>query len=432
MRFKWARWTALEKLFVAGGIAVAFAVAWFTSNFFYTLFWAYLDRWKFKEADVIAYTLANLAPFTTVIILSATFYFFVRREMARQLELSPARLREIEAQEKHAAELRRHTDALEREERANTPIQRAFRAAFEHRAPVKELEYKSEEPFPNWPISELFSYIDPDMLTRADCHVDQLWDKIGNQIRDYASVGRLKIWGRPTNDGVDVLLGQRPSIRLIDPSYWAAAFFTYSFFDSTSGDAAHTYLKFGQHGSEYTDLQVNRAEASQLWFTEQKPIELIRPKSPLEISVGTSIDFYDLVRERPSIYSLKKRFKIRVENTDPTKTISGVKIAIISVHPLDGNYRFPWILGENGSINPGDHAHVPLAIFEERREPEKYPDQPAAYDTFEVPAVSDRTLLLGIENEYKFQLRCTANDVPATDATIAISVLVGRMRIEKI
>jgi hypothetical protein len=49
-----------------------------------------------------------------------------------------------------------------------------------------------------------------------------------------------------------------------------------------------------------------------------------------------------------------------------------------------------------------------------------------------VPAVSDRTLLLGIENEYTFQLRCTANDVPATDITIKVSVVGGRMQIEKV
>lgn len=219
---------------------------------------------------------------------------------------------------------------------------------------------------------------------------------------------------------------------MIDPSYWEIAFFTYAFFDGTAGDAAHTYLKFGYHGTEYTDLQVDRAEVLKLWPSAPTPTKPIKPMCPLEMSVGASIDFYDLVRDRPSIYSLKKRFKIRVDNTDPTRTISGVKVAIISVHPLDGNYRFPWVLSENGSINPGDHALVPLAIFEERREPEKYPDQPAAYDTFEVPAVSDRTLLLGIENEYKFQLRCTANDVPDTDTTITISVVIGRMRIEKV
>jgi hypothetical protein len=197
----------LKGIFITAAIVLGALFAWFTSNLFYTLFWAYLDRWKFKEADVIAYTLANLTPFALVVTVSTIFYFIVRREMAKQIALSPARLREIEAQEIHAAELRRHTDALEREQSANSPIQRAIRAAFEHKAPIKELEYKPEEPFPNWPINELFSYVDPDLLTCVHNQVDQSWDRIGNQIRDYASVGRLKVWGRPSTVALMRCLG---------------------------------------------------------------------------------------------------------------------------------------------------------------------------------------------------------------------------------
>jgi hypothetical protein len=233
----------IKGIFIAAAIILGALVAWFTSNFFYTLFWAYLDRWKFREADVIAYTLANLTPFTLVIVLSAVFYFFVRREMAKQIALSPARFREIEAQEIHAAELRRHTDALEREGRANTPTQLALKAAFEHkgRAQVRQIVGEPLEAFPNWPISDLFSHIDPNLLTRDDSHVDQLWDKIGNQIRDYASVGRLRIWGRPLNDGIDAVLGQRLSIRLIDPSYWGTAFLPI-LFSTTLLAMHHTHI----------------------------------------------------------------------------------------------------------------------------------------------------------------------------------------------
>lgn len=154
--------------------------------------------------------------------------------------------------------------------------------------------------------------------------------------------------------------------------------------------------------------------------------------SPLRITVGTSIDFYELAKDRLRLYSYLKRFKIRVDNTDLAKTISGIKVAVASVAPLDGNYRFPWILSENGSINPGDFASVPLALYEERSDPGKYPENPTVSDTFEIPALGDRTLLLGIENEHTFQLRCTANDVPPVDAKIKISVIAGRMQIEKI
>jgi hypothetical protein len=79
------RWTALEKIFVSGAIAIGLAVVWFSSNFFYTLFWAVLEKWNFKEASFIAYTLANLTPFILVVALIAIIYLFVRREIAKQV-----------------------------------------------------------------------------------------------------------------------------------------------------------------------------------------------------------------------------------------------------------------------------------------------------------------------------------------------------------
>lgn len=66
-------------------------------------------------------------------------------------------------------------------------------------------------------------------------------------------------------DGVDRLLGQTEPLRLIEPSYWTMAHFTYSFFDETSGNASHTYLEHGRDGIEYTELQVNREEALANW-----------------------------------------------------------------------------------------------------------------------------------------------------------------------
>ena len=79
------RWTALEKIFASGAITIGLAVVWFSSNFFYTLFWAILERWNFKEASFIAYTLANLTPFILVVALIAIIYLFVRREIAKQV-----------------------------------------------------------------------------------------------------------------------------------------------------------------------------------------------------------------------------------------------------------------------------------------------------------------------------------------------------------
>lgn len=120
-------------------------------------------------------------------------------------------------------------------------------------------------PRPDWPIHELFCLINPDFLDRTDDRVDESWDKVGNDIRDQASLGHLKIWGRVVRNGPDRILGQREALRLIEPSYWRTAFFTYSFFDNTAGDVPHTYLGLGQSGVLYTNLLVNRDEALSLW-----------------------------------------------------------------------------------------------------------------------------------------------------------------------
>jgi hypothetical protein len=52
------------------------------------------------------------------------------RFLELQERLGPTRIREIEAQESHAAELRRHTEALEEQRRANNPLKQAIDQKF--------------------------------------------------------------------------------------------------------------------------------------------------------------------------------------------------------------------------------------------------------------------------------------------------------------
>jgi hypothetical protein len=134
------------------------------------------------------------------------------------------------------------------------------------RAPAAETKLEAiAHATPDWPIHELFSYINPDFLERADSGVGDAWDNVSNDIRDQASLRRLKIWGRAVGTGVDRILGQRETFRLIERNYWTMAFFTYSFFNESAGDAPHTYLEAGRRGVVYTDLHVNRAEAQLIW-----------------------------------------------------------------------------------------------------------------------------------------------------------------------
>jgi hypothetical protein len=115
---------------------------------------------------------------------------------------------------------------------------------------------------PDWPIHEVFSYLEPDVLERPD---DNLWQKAGDEIRDALSLGRLRIWGRLHKTNLGDWVGERAALRLIDKKYWEKAFFTYIFFDSSAQDATHCYSDRDTGRPAYTDLQVNRAEVLKLW-----------------------------------------------------------------------------------------------------------------------------------------------------------------------
>ena len=65
---------------------------------------------------------------------------------------------------------------------------------------------------PNWSIHELFTLADPNFLSRTDEGVGDRWDEVGNDIRDQAALGRLRIWGRTMPRGVDSVLGQRTTL----------------------------------------------------------------------------------------------------------------------------------------------------------------------------------------------------------------------------
>jgi hypothetical protein len=74
----------LKVIFVAAAFIVGLLFMWFSSNFFYTLFWAFLERWDFKEANVVAYTLAHITPFILIVLVVLGLYFIVRHEMGKQ------------------------------------------------------------------------------------------------------------------------------------------------------------------------------------------------------------------------------------------------------------------------------------------------------------------------------------------------------------
>jgi hypothetical protein len=62
---------------------------------------------------------------------------------------------------------------------------------------------------PNWPIHELFSYLEPEVLDRPQ---DKLWEKAGDEIRDAFSLGRLRVWGRPSETHLGKWVGERAAL----------------------------------------------------------------------------------------------------------------------------------------------------------------------------------------------------------------------------
>jgi hypothetical protein len=119
---------------------------------------------------------------------------------------------------------------------------------------------------PNWTIRDVFFYLEPNALDEPK---KALWEQASVRIRDAATLGRLKVWGRPFKTKLGEWVGERAALREIESSYWRTAYFTYLFFDDASGvAAAHCYADRDQGVPSYTDLQVNREQALALWPEE--------------------------------------------------------------------------------------------------------------------------------------------------------------------
>src|ERR1700730_223671 len=88
----------LSAILAVGSLALGLLFMWFFSNFFYDLFWAYLDKHHVRQADVIAYTLAHIIPFVGAIIVVAGLYFSIRQHFSRQLQ-PPAKLEYLHSED---------------------------------------------------------------------------------------------------------------------------------------------------------------------------------------------------------------------------------------------------------------------------------------------------------------------------------------------
>jgi hypothetical protein len=302
----------------------------------------------------------------------------------------------------------------------------------------KPKEHKDILPFPSPPSAS--SLPQPNMsLREAVEHVVGTAKWLGSgegivtkmadfieSLPQHAVLERIQSWGR--KNGIGKV--QSPLVP-IEPLYWADHVFDLvEFYRSGLGVSRHVLSSDHSPQNDFSDIHFDTHQIAKLPRTE---IEEGQPgPHPLKVEVGTSIDFYDLVRDRPRIHSLMKLFKIRVENKERSKAISGIRVSITAVSKMTSGFRFPWVLADDLQISAGDHEMIPFAKYEEWREPEKQPS-PAASDTIEIVVPqSDRFRLLPIEEEHTLQVRCTGADAPPADATIKLSVVSGRLQIEKV
>jgi hypothetical protein len=150
----------------------------------------------------------------------------------------------------------------------------------------------------------------------------------------------------------------------------------------------------------------------------------------LKLSVGMDAEYYDV--PKGGLYSFTKRFKVKLENLNTHKAITQGKVQILSIEPFCG-YRGPWLVEQEITLAAGDHKFLPLAQYNELREPEKgmKPE-----DTFVINSVESRDHhkpLLGTETKHIVILRATAFDAPYSDIKCRLWVdKKGRFQIEEI
>ena len=133
-----------------------------------------------------------------------------------------------------------------------------------------EPDDREETPFPDMTIKELFYYIgnDTDFLdAESEILTDENWIKIGDEIRDQASVGRLTFWGRVYGKQWGKMFGKNP-LTEISKEYWKEGKFTYQFFEEGEKDPPHTHQQGDDEGLR--DLRVNRSQVMQIWPSKNK------------------------------------------------------------------------------------------------------------------------------------------------------------------
>ncbi len=136
--------------------------------------------------------------------------------------------------------------------------------------------------FPDWPIRELFSYMDQD-------HLDGTWETVGSVIMDGLSLGKVRAWGR------EIAGSRRLPPTEIPATYWREAKFTYSFFKEDHSEKDEDVCARGGLPS-FADLSVNKLQAQTALASQRAaekklvvPPAVAKPQEPVAVASPTRI-----------------------------------------------------------------------------------------------------------------------------------------------
>ena len=133
------------------------------------------------------------------------------------------------------------------------------------------------ERLPDWSIRNLFLHIDPAAFERE--HAEGISEEVKSQLR----AGRLTAWGR------QILSSRLLPMVEIPPIYWGNAHFVYQLDPTNSGITDTFSSRSGSRMPEYADVQVNKAQALNIW----PPKDLLPPGEggQRRFQIGDSVRF---------------------------------------------------------------------------------------------------------------------------------------------
>lgn len=305
-------------ILAAGFVALGFLLIWFFGNFFYDLFWAFLEKHHVMQADVIAYTLAHVVPFIFSAVLIAALYFIVRYELAKNLSASNTT---------HATAAIEFSAGGERNVWLYDAICRMFLGRWE-KIPIK------------------------------DGHLDlsangfQAIHDLIEHVRQLAFDGRFPIWGK--TQGYTALWEKSA------PAFWKSHQIDYhSFTDGEPTKLCAVPRDTGGQVISLRELMTNRATVDAISAKELLPTN---DANSLRILTGDGAPFVEIAVNK---YGEHRTISVGVTNVG-SKRISNCKFYRTYVQFTDDNQKT--MLDGPFSLDPAEIRYISIAMFNETKD----------------------------------------------------------------